>query len=68
MQFSPEQIIEAPDGRILAMCQARVRGRESDVVVAVPFAHVIEIRNGKAITLHMYSRVADAQAAVGLPA
>ena len=68
MHFWPEELIEAPDGRILALCQARVRGRESDVVVEVPFAHVIELRDGKAIAFEMYSRVPDALAAVGLPA
>jgi hypothetical protein len=51
---------------VLAICHGRARGRESDVVVDVPFAHVIEVRDGKAVAFHMYSQVADAEAAVGL--
>lgn len=68
MHFWPEDLIEAPDGRVLALCHARVRGRGSEVVVEVPFAHVIEVRDGKAVAFAMYSQVADARAAVGLPA
>ena len=68
MHFWPEDLIEAPDGRVLALCNARVRGRGSEVVVEVPFAHVIEVRDGKAVAFAMYSQVADARAAVGLPA
>ena len=49
LRFWPKEIIEAPDGRVLAICHARARGRESDVVVEVPFAHVIELRDGKAV-------------------
>ena len=66
LSFWPKEIIEAPDGRVLAICQSRARGRGSDVVVDVPFAHVIEVRGGKAVAFQMYSQVADAQAAVGL--
>jgi uncharacterized protein len=66
LRFWPKEIIEAPDGRVLAICQARVRGRESDVVMDVPFAHVIEVRDGKAVAFQMYSQVPDAQVAVGL--
>jgi ketosteroid isomerase-like protein len=66
LHFWPKEITEAPDGRVLAICQARVRGRESDVVMDVPFAHVIEVRDGKAVVFRMYSQVTDAQAEVGL--
>ena len=34
----------------------------------MPFAHVIEVRDGKAVAFEMYSRVDDARASVGLPA
>ena len=68
MHFWPEELIEAPDGRVLALCHARVRGLGSEVVVDVPFAHVIEVRDGKAVAFEMYSRVDDARASVGLPA
>ena len=53
---------------MLALCHARVRGLGSEVVVDVPFAHVIEVRDGKAVAFEMYSRVDDARASVGLPA
>ncbi len=36
MDFWPRELIEAPDGRVLAICDARVRGRGSEVVVEVP--------------------------------
>ena len=68
LSFWPEEIIETADGRVLAICHGRARGRESDVVVDVPFAHVIEVRDGKAVAFQMYSQVADAKAAVGLAA
>jgi uncharacterized protein len=66
LHFWPKEIIEAPDGRVLAICQARVRGRGSDVVVDVPFAHVMEVRDGKVVAFQMFSQVADAEIAVGL--
>jgi ketosteroid isomerase-like protein len=66
LRFRPEQLIEAPDGRVLAICTAYVRGRESEVTMEVPFAHVIEVRDGKAVSFRMYSQVADGRAAVGL--
>jgi ketosteroid isomerase-like protein len=66
MHFWPEELIEAGDGRVLAICGARVRGKQSDVTVEVPFAHVIEVRGEKAVSFRMYSQVADARDAVGL--
>ena len=66
VHFHPEELIEAPDGRVLAICAARMRGRESGVLVEIPFAHVIEMREGKAVAFQMYPQVADARAAVGL--
>ena len=66
LHFSPEEIVEAPDGRVLAICRVRARGRESKVPVEMPFAHVIEVRDGNIVAFRMYSQVADARAAVGL--
>ena len=66
MDFWPRELIEAPDGRVLAICDARVRGRGSEVVVEVPFAHVVRVRGEKAVAFEMYSQIADARAAVGL--
>jgi ketosteroid isomerase-like protein len=66
MDFKPRELIEAADGRVLAICDARVQGRGSEVVVEVPFAHVVQVRGGKAVAFEMYSQVADARAAVGL--
>ena len=66
VHFHPEALIEAPDGRVLAICAARLRGRESGVLVEIPFAHVIEMREGKVVAFQMYPQVADARAAVGL--
>jgi ketosteroid isomerase-like protein len=67
LHFSPKDIIEAPDGRVLAICLGRARGRGSEVVVEVPFAHVVDVRDGTIIAFEMYSQVGDARAAVGLP-
>jgi ketosteroid isomerase-like protein len=66
LRFRPHEIEEAPDGRVLAICTAEVRGRGSEVAMEVPFAHVIEVRGDRATSFAMYSQVADAQAAVGL--
>jgi len=66
LRFWPDEILEAPDGRVLALCRAQVRGRESEAAVEVPFAHVVEVRDGRAVSFEMYSRVPDARAAVGL--
>lgn len=66
LRFWPEEIVDAPDGRVLAICSARMRGRGSGVVIEVPFAHVIEVRDGRAISFRMYPQVADARIAVGL--
>jgi ketosteroid isomerase-like protein len=66
LRFRPDELIEAPDGRVLALCTAHVRGRGSDVVIEIPFAHVIEVRDGTAVSLRMYSQVADARDEVGL--
>ena len=66
LRFRPDELLEAPDGRVLALCTAHVRGRGSDVVMEMPFAHVIEVRNGAAVALRMYSQVDDARIEVGL--
>ena len=66
IHFNPEGLIEAPDGRVLAICAARLRGRESGVQVEMPFAHLIEMREGKAVAFQMYPQVADARADAGL--
>jgi ketosteroid isomerase-like protein len=66
MRFVPREIIDAPDGRVLAVCDAMIRGRESELVLEVPFAHVIEVRGDRVVAFRMYSQVADAKAAVGM--
>lgn len=67
LRFRPDELIEAPDGRVLALCTAYIRGRESEVTMEVPFAHVIEVRDSKVVNFRMYSQVADGREAVGLP-
>jgi uncharacterized protein len=66
IRFTPKEIIEAPDGRILAICDAVIRGRGSDVVIEIPFAHVIEVRDGLAVYFQMFPQISEARAAVGL--
>ena len=68
IKFIPEEILDAPDGRVLAICTGRIRGRSSGAVVEVPFAHVIEVRGGKATAFRMYPDVSEARAAVGFSA
>ncbi len=61
-----DRIEELPDDRLLALLQARVKGRGSGVEMEIPFAHVIEVHAGKAIALTQYTDVAEALKAVGL--
>src|SRR6187402_3456905 len=36
LRFRPDELIEVPDARVLALCTAHVRGRESDVAMELP--------------------------------
>jgi uncharacterized protein len=65
VHFVPDRIEELPDGRVLAILHARAKGRGSGVELDVPFAHVIEVRDGKATRLTQYSSVDAALQAVG---
>ncbi len=66
LRFWPEEILDAPDGRVIAFLVAKARGRGSELAIEVPFAHVIDIRDGKVVAFAMHSNVAEARAAVGL--
>ena len=60
------RIDELPDGRLLARLRARVKGRGSGVEMEIPFAHVIEVRDGKATVFTQYTDIDAALEAVGL--
>jgi ketosteroid isomerase-like protein len=66
VHFAADRIEELPDGRLLVILRARVKGRGSGIELEVPFAHVIEVRAGKAIGLTQYSSIDSALEAVGL--
>jgi ketosteroid isomerase-like protein len=66
MHFEPERITELSDGRIVARLRFRFRARGSEIEIEVPFAHLITFRDGKAISLQMYSSENEALEAAGL--
>jgi ketosteroid isomerase-like protein len=65
VHYRLDRIEELPDGRLLALLHARVTGRGSGIELEVPFAHVIEIRAGKATVLTQYTDIDAALEAVG---
>jgi ketosteroid isomerase-like protein len=66
--FEPEELIEAPDGRIVVMIRAHARGRGSGIQLDNPIAWVFTIRDGQAARLDVYEERSDALRAAGLAA
>jgi ketosteroid isomerase-like protein len=59
--------IETPEGRLLVIGRARLRGRESGVDLDVPCAWIIDFRDGRMRRLEIFlNRLEDALAAAGL--
>ena len=66
IHFELDRIEEVPDGRVMAIMRARVRGRGSGVEMEARLAHVIEMRAGKGVVVTQYTNIGAALEAVGL--
>ena len=63
-EVEPERFLDAGD-RVLVLVRLRVRGR-GGVEIDEPWAHLITLRNGKAIRVELYPDRAEALEAAGL--
>jgi ketosteroid isomerase-like protein len=66
MTFTPDEFREVSDGRVLVLLRFGLTGAGSTVELQVPFAHVVDLRGGRATALRMYSDPEKALEAVGL--
>jgi uncharacterized protein len=66
MTFTPDEFREVSDERILVLLRFGLTGAESGVQMDVPFAHLIDMRAGRATGLRMYSDQRKALEAAGL--
>ena len=62
----PLELIQAPDGRVLAFIRQRARGRQSDVPIDIHFFEVWTIRDGRVRRLEYFRHRVDALEAAGL--
>jgi ketosteroid isomerase-like protein len=62
----PLELIEAPDGRVLASISQRGRGRESGVPIEIHFFEVLTVADGKVLKIEYFRHRADAMEAAGL--
>ena len=62
----PLELIEAPDGRVLAFIRQSGRGRQSDVPIDIHFFEAWTIRDGRVRRLEYFRHRADALEAAGL--
>jgi len=70
LQADLQELIPAPDGRVVALVRFSARGRGTGLAVegAGVDAAVWTLSAGKVVRIEMYSGTADALEAVGLPA
>ena len=66
MTFTPEEFREVSEDRILVLLRFGLTGTESGIQMEVPFAHVIDMKAGRATALRMYSDQLKALEAAGL--
>jgi ketosteroid isomerase-like protein len=62
----PLELIEAPDGRVLALIRQSGQGRQSGVPIVIHFFEVVAIRGGRVRQLEYFRHRADAIKAAGL--
>ena len=62
------ELIEAPDGRVVALVRQNARGRHSGVPIVVHFFELITVRDGKVGKIEYFRHRADALQAAGLEA
>jgi ketosteroid isomerase-like protein len=67
-RMETEQVLRAPDGRVLIVLRMHVRGRGSRVPLEQSVAHVWELRDGKLWRSTPYRDPEEALRAVGLQA
>jgi ketosteroid isomerase-like protein len=66
LRFTPEEIIDAGDGRLLVLVRSTGRGKGSGMPVDDHIAHLWTFRDGLAIRLEIYEEQDEALKAVGL--
>jgi hypothetical protein len=62
----PLELIEAPDGRVLALVRQSGRGRQSGVPIVIHFFELCTIRDRKVPKIEYFRHRADALKAAGL--
>ena len=62
----PLEVIEVPDGRVMALVRMSGRGRQSGVPIAFHFFEMCTIRDGKMRKIEYFRHRADALRAAGL--
>ena len=62
----PLEVIEVPDGRVVALIRQSARGRQSGVPVVIHFFALHTIRDGKMRKIEYFRHRADALQAAGL--
>ena len=65
MRFTPDEFYAVSEGRVLVLLRFGLTGTASDLDMEVPFAWVIDLRDGRAISLKMYSDQQQARETVG---
>ena len=66
MSFSPDEFREVSEHRVLVLLRFGLTGTASTLQMEVPFAHVVDLHQGRATSLKMYSHPEEALEAVGL--
>jgi ketosteroid isomerase-like protein len=66
--FQPEGLRSVADGRWVVLGRLQITQKESGDELDVPLAHVLEQRDRKVAEVTVYSEIAAALEAVGLPA
>jgi ketosteroid isomerase-like protein len=65
-EIEVEQIVPAPDGRVVSLYTTRAKGRQSGLPMVLPMALITTVRNGKVIRFDAYDDRAEALTVVGL--
>ena len=68
MRFMPHEFKELPDGRVLVLLRAGARAKRSGIVMEVPWAHLVTMRDGLITHFQIYSDQKRALEAAGLQA
>jgi ketosteroid isomerase-like protein len=61
-----DEILPAPDGRVVSLITHRAKGRQSGIPMILPMALIATFRNGKVIRFDAYDDRAGALEAAGL--